>query len=149
MFSTRCGVILRSLPALLLASICLVACGSASTGARPAAAGTLSRPAAGGGADVLTREQIERIHATTMEQLITRRFNGLQVVDSDGEKQLVIRGRSRPLIVVDGAPNMPMSAFWQLDPDDIQEIRVLRDSATAIYGIDGANGVIVVSTRKL
>jgi TonB-dependent SusC/RagA subfamily outer membrane receptor len=98
---------------------------------------------------VLTREQIEGSRATTMEQLMSRRFNGVQVVRQDGELQLVIRGRAGPLIVVDGNPGMPLSAFWQLDPSDIEEIRVLRDSATAMYGIDGANGVVAVTTRRL
>lgn len=54
-----------------------------------------------------------------------------------------------PLYVVDGVPLMSPTAIETLNPRDIQSIEVLKDaSATAIYGSRGANGVIIVSTKK-
>lgn len=56
---------------------------------------------------------------------------------------------SDPLYVVDGVPLMSSSAIETINPKDIESIDVLKDaSATAIYGSRGANGVIIVTTKK-
>jgi len=53
---------------------------------------------------------------------------------------------AKPLIIVDGVPNRPIDG---LSPDDIESFTVLKDaSATAVYGIRGANGVILVNTKR-
>ena len=63
---------------------------------------------------------------------------------------LYIRGRATvndasPLIMVDGIER----DFSQIDPDEIESISVLKDaSATAVYGVRGANGVILVTTKR-
>ncbi len=63
---------------------------------------------------------------------------------------MFVRGRaslndSSPLVLIDGVER-PMA---QIDPDDIETISVLKDaSATAVYGVRGANGVILVTTRR-
>lgn len=58
-----------------------------------------------------------------------------------------IAGGNDPLYVVDGLPLDGLSA--QLNPSDIDKIEVLKDaSATAIYGSRGANGVILITTKK-
>ena len=57
-----------------------------------------------------------------------------------------IGGDRNPLIVVDGVPNRPIDG---LSPQDIESFTVLKDaSATAVYGIRGANGVILVNTKR-
>ncbi|QZT39026.1 TonB-dependent receptor [Halosquirtibacter xylanolyticus] len=54
-------------------------------------------------------------------------------------------GASKPLILVDGVEN----DFFQMDPNEIESISVLKDaSATAVFGVRGANGVILVTTRR-
>lgn len=54
-----------------------------------------------------------------------------------------------PLYVVDGIPVMSSSGIETLNPSDIEAIDVLKDaSATAIYGSRGANGVILVTTKR-
>jgi len=54
-----------------------------------------------------------------------------------------------PLYVVDGVPLMSASGIETLNPRDIESIDILKDaSATAIYGSRGANGVILVTTKK-
>jgi TonB-linked SusC/RagA family outer membrane protein len=51
-----------------------------------------------------------------------------------------------PLIVIDG---IEQESFSQLDPNEIENISVLKDaSSTAVYGIRGANGVILITTRR-
>ncbi len=55
-------------------------------------------------------------------------------------------GDSNPLVVIDGIPGGNMNI---LNPDDIESISVLKDAASSsIYGVRGANGVIVVTTKK-
>ncbi len=53
--------------------------------------------------------------------------------------------RSQPMMIVDGVER----SFMQLDPNEIESISVLKDaSATAVYGVRGANGVIIVTTKR-
>jgi len=137
---------LPAITSVLLAVALLGACAGAQPGAEPASPGVQARPS--GTADVLTRAQIERINASTMEQLMLHRFNGVRVDRVGGELILRIRSENEPLLVLNGAPGLSMSSFWQLDPSDIEEIRVLRESASSMYGLEGANGVLLITTRR-
>ena len=59
-----------------------------------------------------------------------------------------INASNDPLYVIDGIP-MTAGSLADINPNDIESIEVLKDaSATAIYGSRGANGVILVSTKK-
>ena len=82
---------------------------------------------------------------------------GVQVHNTDGRPgstpTIVIRGatsisgNSNPIIVVDGIP-VGFNAN-QLNPEDIESVSILKDaSATAIYGTQAANGVMLVTTKK-
>ena len=79
--------------------------------------------------------------------LVTRQTSGRPGEDAAA---LYIRGRATvndasPLIMVDGIER----DFSQIDPDEIESISVLKDaSATAVYGVRGANGVILITTKK-
>ena len=54
---------------------------------------------------------------------------------------------NEPLFIVDG---FPVESISDIPPTDIESIDVLKDaSSTAIYGARGANGVIIVTTKKL
>lgn len=53
-----------------------------------------------------------------------------------------------PLIVIDGAPAFDDSEFYQMNPDDIASVSILKDGAASIYGSRAANGVILVTTKK-
>ncbi|CAM3153215.1 VWA domain-containing protein [Chryseobacterium flavum] len=71
------------------------------------------------------------------------------------EGQVIIRGvasvrpENQPLYVINGEV-VPDGVFRSLDPGNIEDVKVLKDtSAAAIYGSRGANGVIVVKTKKL
>lgn len=86
------------------------------------------------------------------------RIAGVQVSSTDGglgdNFNIVIRGAgsltqsTAPLYVIDGFPQ-ETSSMSALNPNDIESIDVLKDaSATAIYGSRGANGVVIVTTKK-
>ncbi|MCL2436211.1 MAG: TonB-dependent receptor [Lentimicrobiaceae bacterium] len=87
---------------------------------------------------------------------------GLSAITTTGEPGLdaaaiTIRGvatygNSQPLIVIDGveqAAEQAFTAFNNIDPNDILGISILKDaSSTAVYGIRGANGVIIITTKR-
>jgi TonB-linked SusC/RagA family outer membrane protein len=59
-----------------------------------------------------------------------------------------LTGNNQPLLVVDGVP-MSLGFINSLNPNDITDVTVLKgNTAAAVYGQDGSNGVIVVTTRK-
>jgi TonB-dependent SusC/RagA subfamily outer membrane receptor len=106
----------------------------------------------------VTADEIARQPTVSLEQLIAGRVAGVRVTRAPGGGISVqIRGRSsfllsdEPLFVVDGVPirpgpNGPLS--W-LNPHDIASIEVLKDAAsTAMYGVRGGNGVIVIKTKR-
>lgn len=72
-------------------------------------------------------------------------------VEVTSDKRIIVRGlgtfngSSDPLILVDGQEWQDISS---LNPYDIKSIDVLKGSATAIYGIRGSNGVILITTKK-
>ncbi|MDD6895635.1 MAG: TonB-dependent receptor [Prevotellaceae bacterium] len=80
--------------------------------------------------------------------VVTTQTSGAPGMD---DASINIRGRATfagdgsPLVMVDGVER----AFSQVAPDDIESISVLKDaSATAVYGVRGANGVILVTTKR-
>jgi TonB-dependent SusC/RagA subfamily outer membrane receptor len=94
--------------------------------------------------------------ARTMEDMFAGRFPGLDVVrlPSGGITFRIrgistIMGHSDPLIIVDGMELPAGDGLLSLNPDDIARIEVLKDSgSTSAYGIKGANGVIVITTKR-
>lgn len=92
------------------------------------------------------------------DQALQGRVAGMVVTTSDGqvgaEANVIIRGNnsltqsSAPLYVIDGFPTESSFAA-ALNPSDIESVDVLKDaSAAAIYGARGANGVIVITTKR-
>lgn len=77
---------------------------------------------------------------------------GLTVVQTSGQPgnddgQIFIRGNANPLILVDGVEIV--GGFANMDPRDVESTSVLKDgAATAVYGIRGANGVIIITTKR-
>ncbi len=97
--------------------------------------------------------------ALQLEQLIQGRVAGVEIVRLDGARiSLRIRGTNsvnsgtEPLYVIDGMKVHAESftdAMAGINPGDVARIEVLKDAgATAIYGSDGANGVVLVTTRR-
>lgn len=97
--------------------------------------------------------------ANSIESLLQGRVAGVQVTnasqDPGASSTVRIRGNSSlngsnsPLVVIDGFPYGEAGALSQINPQDIISMEVLKDaSASAIYGSRGANGVILITTRK-
>jgi TonB-dependent SusC/RagA subfamily outer membrane receptor len=102
-------------------------------------------------------DDLRQAPARQVEDLLEGRVAGVRVVRSpDGGISLrvwgpsSIYGSSEPLYVLDGTPlnvTVGQGLYW-LDPNDIRRIQVLKDvSALAIYGVRGANGVVLITTR--
>ncbi|MEQ9302585.1 MAG: carboxypeptidase-like regulatory domain-containing protein, partial [Marinoscillum sp.] len=53
-----------------------------------------------------------------------------------------------PLCIIDGVPVIGLREFYNMNPDDIQSVSILKDAAASIYGSRAANGVILVTTKK-
>lgn len=93
----------------------------------------------------------------TVVDMLVGRFPGVEVRQlSNGTASIRIRGSrsfrssEEPLIVVDGIPQISGSqALIDLSPHDVESIEVLKDAAaTSVFGSRGANGVILISTRR-
>jgi TonB-dependent SusC/RagA subfamily outer membrane receptor len=82
-------------------------------------------------------------------ELIKGRFAGVQVVNGE----IIIRGinsinsSSAALIVVDGVP-VDGSALNSIPPVQVKSINVIKDGSSAIYGSRGANGVVLIETKR-
>ncbi|MGB6151544.1 MAG: TonB-dependent receptor plug domain-containing protein, partial [Pricia sp.] len=101
-------------------------------------------------------EDLEKAIFNNVDQLLQGRSAGVQVTSSSGEPgapaSIRIRGNNSisgsnsPLYVVDG---IPITGSPNFNPQEIESLEVLKDaSATAIYGSRGANGVILVTTKR-
>lgn len=104
-------------------------------------------------------EALKEIPANSVEGLLQGRAAGLQVINSSqdpGAGATVrirggssLRGSNAPLVVVDGFPLGDAGDLKQINPSDIVNMEILKDaSATAIYGSRGANGVIMITTKR-
>ena len=92
----------------------------------------------------------------TVTDMLVGRFPGVEVTpQSNGRVSIRIRGahsmkgNQEPLLVLDGVPQNGGSILADLDPHDIKSIDVLKDAgSTSAYGSRGANGVILIATRR-
>jgi TonB-linked SusC/RagA family outer membrane protein len=105
-------------------------------------------------ASVQTRE-IKQSPAANLAVTLAGRLPGLTSVQTSGEPgrditQLFIRGRGTvnaqsPIILVDGVER----DLTYIDPNEVESVTILKDaSSTAIFGVRGANGVILVTTKR-
>lgn len=100
-------------------------------------------------------KDITQIASTTAMQSLQGKLAGVNIINTDtpgGTPTVLVRGMGTalggkaPLYVVDGliVPNIA-----NINPSDIEKIDVLKDAASsAIYGVRGANGVVVVTTKR-
>lgn len=101
-------------------------------------------------------EQLATVAPTRLDNVMRGMVSGVTITSSSGQPgsstQVRVRGigtinNSNPLYIVDG---MPVSGGIEyINPSDVESIEVLKDAASAaIYGSRGANGVILVTTKK-
>ena len=119
--------------------------------------GTSTKEAFTGSAKVLDDDQLAKSQVSSVTNALAGQVAGVQLVSSNGapgsSATIRVRGISSinagndPLIIVDGAPfDGDMN---NIAPSDIETITVLKDAASnALYGARGANGVIMITTKK-
>ncbi|WP_114782830.1 SusC/RagA family TonB-linked outer membrane protein [Botryobacter ruber] len=117
--------------------------------------GTQSKKDLTGSVASVKPEDLKSLPVPSVSDAIQGRAAGVQVITSGtpgSDATFRVRGigtinNSDPLLVIDGIPTM--GGLNQLNPNDIESIQVLKDaSATAIYGSRGANGVVIVTTKR-
>lgn len=109
-------------------------------------------------ATTVTAEDIERAPGDPIEKVLMSKSPGVQISRTpDGGLAVRIRGTTSisgsnaPLYVIDGVPIEPgpYGSLLGINPYDIETIQVLKDAtSTAMYGMRGANGVIVIKTKR-
>lgn len=130
--------------------------------------GTTKREAKTGSIASVTSDQIAEIPASSIDKMLSGKMAGVQITQSSGQPgsstSIRIRGTSsinagnNPLYVIDGVAVMSgddsdltntSNVIAMLNPNDIENITVLKDAAAAsVYGSRAANGVILVTTKS-
>lgn len=119
--------------------------------------GTATKATYTGSVAVVGAKDLEKQQVTNISKALQGAVPGLQSVSSAGQPgsdaTIYLRGvgsinaSSTPLFVVDGAPFS--GNISSINPADIQSVSVLKDaSASALYGSRGANGVIIITTKR-
>ena len=112
-------------------------------------------------------DEIRKVAVTSLDQALQGRAAGVQITQNSGAPGGTttirirggnsIQGDNEPLYVIDGIPfkndgagsGSNFNVLSTLNPSDIESISVLKDaSSTAIYGSRGANGVVIITTKR-
>ncbi|MFT4681078.1 MAG: TonB-linked SusC/RagA family outer membrane protein [Flavobacteriales bacterium] len=132
--------------------------------------GTTQKRDVAGSISSISVKEIEKSPQTSIDQTLQGQAAGVSVTSQNGiagsAVKINIRGTnsiaagSQPLVVVDGIPittgsfdpgnlGSGSNALSDINPNDIESIDILKDAAaTAIYGSRGANGVVLITTKK-
>ncbi len=126
--------------------------------------GTQKKEDVTGSVATVNQDAIKNLPVSTLDQKMVGQIAGVQIQQVSGAPgagtSVKIRGNgslgagNEPLYVVDGMPysagmNQTLNPLMLIDPNIIESITVLKDaSSTAIYGSRGANGVIMITTKK-
>jgi TonB-linked SusC/RagA family outer membrane protein len=94
-------------------------------------------------------ENVIRAPVTNVKSMLIGQTSGIITNQNPGlpgqdNVNLSIRGFGNPLVIVDGVE----SFLDRIDPNDIENISVLKDGAAAIYGVRGGDGVILITTKR-
>ena len=116
--------------------------------------GTQKKKEVTGAVTVIDSKAIERLNPVRVEQALQGQVAGVNVTSNSGSpgagsniriRGVSTNGDSNPLILVDGTRVGDLSA---INPNDIKTINVLKDATAGIYGVQAANGVILITTKS-
>lgn len=116
--------------------------------------GTQRKKEVTGAVSVIGSETIEDLKPTRVEQALQGQVAGVNVTSPSGSpgaaqniriRGISTNGNNNPLILVDGNIIEDLSV---INPSDIESINVLKDATAGIYGVRGANGVIIITTKS-
>ncbi len=107
-----------------------------------------------GAVSQINADELKKAPMQNVSNMLTGKITGLTSIQTSGkpgadQATLYVRGLNSfsggngPMVIVDGVPR-PIS---YLNPNDVESISVLKDASAAIYGVQGANGVILVTTK--
>ena len=119
--------------------------------------GTVKKTDLTGSVASISGDDLAQVPAASVTELLAGRLSGVTVTNTNGAPgsapQILVRGvrspnaGNAPLIIVNGT--IFNGDITQINPADIESINVLKDAAsTAVYGYRGANGVIVITTKR-
>ncbi len=103
----------------------------------------------------LNAEKIAETNPTRIEEALTGSAAGVQVTANSGSpgsslniriRGITTNGNNTPLVIVDGV-NIG-SDLSVIDPNDIEKMDIIKDASSAIYGVQAANGVILITTKS-
>jgi TonB-dependent SusC/RagA subfamily outer membrane receptor len=108
-----------------------------------------------GSVSQISGAQLKQAPAMNVSNLLAGRLPGLITLQNSGRpgnddaalrvRGLGTMGDNQPTVIVDGVQR----DFYNLDPNEIETVTILKDAASAaVYGFQGANGVILVTTKK-
>lgn len=105
-----------------------------------------------GAVSVINVKDMKQLPVGTGEEALQGRASGLTVISSGqpgAASDIRIRGvttfgNNQPLVIIDGV----RGSLTNINTNDIESIQVLKDASAAIYGVAGANGVIIVTTKR-
>lgn len=116
--------------------------------------GTQTKKEITGAVSVVGAETIEELNPVRVEQALQGQIAGVNITSQSGSpgsastisiRGISTNGDSRPLILVDGNVIEDLSV---INPNDIENINVLKDATAGIYGVRAANGVILITTKS-
>lgn len=119
--------------------------------------GTQKKVTVTGAISSISGDELSKSPVASLANALTGKVSGFTSVQYSGEPgaddpDIFVRGigtlstsGSTPLILVDGVER----SFFQIDPNEVESVTLLKDaSATAVFGVRGANGVILVTTKR-
>lgn len=106
-----------------------------------------------GAISTIKSNEITTTTHSSLAQNLQGKIPGLQIRQQSGapgefNTMINIRGFGEPLYVIDGIARDGSVEFQKLNPNDIENISILKDASAAIYGLNAANGVVLVTTKK-
>lgn len=112
--------------------------------------GTQKKASLTGSVVSVAGKELVTTKSTDVQNMLTGKLPGVRVIQKTSEpgnftNQFDIRGLGSPLLIVDGVPRGDLP---RMDPNDIESISILKDASAAVYGVQAANGVILVTTKN-
>ncbi|MCL1933306.1 MAG: TonB-dependent receptor [Candidatus Azobacteroides sp.] len=117
--------------------------------------GAQSRATLTGSVSQINSKELMKAPMQNVSNMLTGKISGLTSIQQSGKPgddgtALYVRGLNSfvggngPMIIVDGVPR----TIDYLNPNDIENVSVLKDASASIYGVQGANGVILITTKS-
>jgi len=116
---------------------------------------TMARKSLVGSVDQIGSKELMKAPMQNISNMLTGKLSGLTSIQQSGKPgsdgtSLYIRGLNTysggngPMVIVDGVPR----TMDYLNPNDIESVSILKDASASIYGVQGANGVVLITTKS-